>query len=42
VNNLLNTVNFQNPNGVLTSPFFGQPTQARNARSVQMSVRFDF
>jgi hypothetical protein len=42
VNNLLNTVNFQNPNGVLTSPFFGEPTRARDARSIRMTVRFDF
>jgi hypothetical protein len=41
-NNLLNTVNFQNPNGVLTSPFFGEPTRARDARSIRMTVRFDF
>jgi NAD kinase len=28
--------------GVLTSPFFGQPTRARNAREVSLSLRFNF
>ncbi len=41
-NNLLNKVNFQSFSGVMTSPFFGQATRARNARHINLSVRFDF
>jgi hypothetical protein len=42
ISNLLNKVNFQNPSGVLSSPFFGLYTQAREARRVQVQARFDF
>jgi hypothetical protein len=28
--------------GVMTSPFFGQPTGARPARSLNVGVRFGF
>ncbi len=41
-NNLLNKVNFQSFSGVMTSPFFGQATRARNARSINLTARFDF
>jgi hypothetical protein len=40
--NVLNKVNYDDISGVLTSPFFGMPTSARDGRSVSMSVRFDF
>jgi hypothetical protein len=42
VRNLLNKVNFQNPSGVVSSPFFGEYTRSRDARSVQLQVRFNF
>jgi len=42
INNILNKTNFQSFSGVQTSPFFGLPTRARNARSVGLSARFDF
>jgi hypothetical protein len=42
INNLLNKVNFQDYSGVMTSSFFGKPTRARAARSVQLSLRFNF
>lgn len=42
ISNLLNKVNFQNPSGVQSSPFFGQYTRADDARKVSMQVRFDF
>ena len=49
-NNLLNNVQYQNFNGVLGSsnllapvnPLFGKPTSARNARSLNLGVRFNF
>jgi hypothetical protein len=41
-NNLLNKVNFQSFSGVMTSPFFGKATRARDARSINLSVRLDF
>ncbi|MEX2271529.1 MAG: carboxypeptidase regulatory-like domain-containing protein [Vicinamibacterales bacterium] len=40
--NLLNTVNPQGYSGVMTSPFFGQPTGAMPARSLRVGVRFGF
>ena len=40
--NLLNTVNWQNYSGVMTSSNFGKPTSASAARSVTMGVRFGF
>ena len=42
INNVLNKTNFQSFSGVQTSPRFGLPTRARDARSVALSVRFDF
>jgi hypothetical protein len=40
--NLLNTVNPQGFSGVLTSPFFGSPTSAANARRIVLGSRFWF
>ncbi len=42
VRNLFNTANLTNYVGVQTSPFFGQPTVARNARSVDIGLSFIF
>jgi len=45
----LNNVQYQNFSGVLgstnfpaVSPIFGKPTSARNARSMNLGVRFNF
>ncbi len=40
--NLLNKVNFQSINGVMSSSFFGRPTRARDARRISLQVRFNF
>jgi hypothetical protein len=40
--NLLNTSRFVQLNGVLTSPVFGTPNQALNARRFELTVRFGF
>lgn len=40
--NLLNTVNFANYSGVLTSPFFGRANAALPARRVELQLRFAF
>ena len=40
--NLLNNVNFQSFSGVMTSPFFGRATRARDARQIRLFVRFNF
>jgi hypothetical protein len=40
--NVLNTFNAESISGVMTSPFFGKPTRARDGRSVSMAIRFDF
>jgi hypothetical protein len=42
VQNVLNHRNFNNPSGVLTSPFFGQSTSAQNPRTVELGVRVNF
>jgi outer membrane receptor protein involved in Fe transport len=42
VENLLNNVNYQSFSGVLTSPFFGLPTRARDGRRISLSASFDF
>ncbi len=42
VNNLFNRVNFQSYSGVLTSPFFGNPTSASIPRRVELGMRFGF
>ena len=40
--NLLNTVNFENPSGVITSGSFTTYTTARDARQIQWGARFQF
>lgn len=40
--NALNHRNFNNPSGVLTSPFFGQATSAQAPRTVEVGVRVNF
>ncbi|NQW04619.1 MAG: hypothetical protein HQ485_11400, partial [Acidobacteria bacterium] len=40
--NLLNRANYVGYSGVVTSPFFGQPTTVMNPRKVQMGIRFGF
>lgn len=42
VRNLFNTSNLTNYVGVQTSPFFGKPTIARNARSIDLGFSFIF
>ena len=40
--NIFNHVNYQNYNGVIISPTFGQPHTAYPARQLQVSVRYHF
>ena len=40
--NLFNTVNFENPSGVITSGSFTVYTTARAARQIQWGARFQF
>jgi hypothetical protein len=40
--NLLNRANYVGYSGVMTSPFFGTPTNVMNPRRLQMGVRFGF
>jgi hypothetical protein len=40
--NLLNTANLTNYVGIQTSPFFRQPTSARNPRSIEFGLSFGF
>lgn len=40
--NLLNRANYVGYSGVVTSPFFGQPTSVMNPRKVQLGIRFGF
>lgn len=40
--NVFNHANFENYNGVLSSPTFGQPYTADSARQLQISVRYHF
>jgi len=42
VNNLFNTANLTNFVGVQASPFFGQPTSARQSRRIQVGLSFFF
>jgi hypothetical protein len=42
MNNAFNRTNLGTPSGVMTSPFFGKPTSARNAREVEVGMRFQF
>jgi hypothetical protein len=40
--NAFNRTNYGTPSGVMTSPFFGKPYSARNAREVEVGLRFQF
>ena len=40
--NVLNRMNVGRLSGVITSPFFGLPTRARDAREISLEMRFDF
>jgi hypothetical protein len=40
--NLLNALLLYGSNGVLTSPTFGLPNQAKNARRLELTVRYSF
>jgi hypothetical protein len=40
--NVFNRVNYRDPVGNLSSPFFGRFVAARPARRVQVSLRFKF
>ena len=40
--NLLNANLLYGSNGVLTSPTFGIPNQAKNARRVELTIRYSF
>jgi Carboxypeptidase regulatory-like domain len=40
--NILNHTNFLGYSGVLTSPFFGEPTSAGPARKIELGARFGF
>ena len=40
--NAFNHTNFGTPAGIMTSPFFGQPTSARDAREIEVGFRFQF
>ena len=40
--NLLNRANYVGYSGVITSPFYGQPTNVMNPRRLQMGIRFGF
>jgi hypothetical protein len=42
MNNAFNRTNYGTPSGVMTSPFFGRPYSARNAREVEVGLRFQF
>jgi hypothetical protein len=40
--NILNHTNFLGYSGVMTSPFFGDPTSAAPARKIELGARFGF
>lgn len=40
--NVLNKVNYDRISGVLTSPFYGLPTRARDGRQISLAARFNF
>ncbi len=42
INNLTNRANLMGYSGVLTSPFYGQPTSAQGARRIQVSTNLQF
>jgi len=42
VQNLLNNTQLNSFSGTMTSPFFGKASSARNARQVEVGLRFNF
>jgi hypothetical protein len=42
MNNAFNRTNYGTPNGVMSSPSFGKPNSARNAREIEVGLRFQF
>ena len=42
VNNALNMIHPGTPSGVMTSPFFGHPTNATSPREIEVGMRFQF
>ena len=42
VQNVTNNANYVGYSGVLTSPFFGQPTSVLGTRKVDMGVQLSF
>jgi hypothetical protein len=42
MSNAFNRTNFGIPNGVMSSPTFGKPFSARNAREIEVGLRFQF
>lgn len=40
--NVFNHTNWSNYSGVMTSPFFGQPTSASSPRKIELGARFSF
>lgn len=42
MSNAFNRTNYGTPSGVMTSPFFGKPYSARNAREIEVGLRFQF
>jgi hypothetical protein len=42
MNNAFNRTNFGTPTGVMSSPSFGKPNSARNAREIEVGLRFQF
>jgi hypothetical protein len=42
MNNAFNRTNYGTPNGVMSSPSFGEPNSARNAREIEVGLRFQF
>jgi len=42
IQNAFNHRNFNNPSGVMTSPFFGQSTSALAPRMIELGIRFNF
>jgi hypothetical protein len=42
MNNAFNRTNYGTPSGVMTSPFFGRPYSSKNAREIEVGLRFQF
>ena len=40
--NALNTPQYQNYSGVMTSPFFGRPNRANTPRNIETGLRLNF